>query len=254
MTLRPLRLPLLPLLGLLLACTEPGPDLESLIAGTVRVIVADAAGDRRAVASGFVISMAGHVVTVLRPLASAGQVFVVPAGATDDGMLPATVIWSSESEDLAVLAVDNLRQPPMVIAEEAPEGGAEVFLMAYPDAPCCGADKITPELKAGNMGRVVKLPVPWRPGDTGRLVKLPPQGGGASISVLMHSVTIAEGGEGAPLLDSCGAVVGVASLGLDPLGTPSKGIFFATPVATLAAGLEDNGIAFTRVGKPCRER
>lgn len=236
MTMRPLHILLLPVLGLLLACSESKQDLDSLIAATVRVVAVDAAGNRTAVASGFVISEAGHVVTVSRPLAGAKQIFVVPAGATEDGMLPATAIWSSDNEDLAVLAVDNLRRRPLVIADAVPDGGANVLLLAYPDAPCCDADEIKPELELGQMGRVVKLPR---------------RAGGAPISVLMHTVPIAAGGEGAPLLDDCGAAVGVASLGLDPLRTPPKGIFFAMPVAALAAGLEAVGVAFTRVTKPC---
>lgn len=234
-----LRLGLLLALALLAGCSDRRPDLKSLMAGAVRIIVVDAAGMRKSAGSGIIIDRKGHVVTSRATLAKAAKLLVVPPGAAGAAARPARLVWSSKANDLAVLSVAGLRGVAAVIAGVLPKAGADLFLIGYADGPCCGTDKQAAKIHAGAMGRVVKLPRAE---------------GGAPVAAILHSIAFPKGAAGGALLDSCGAVVGIASLALDPAGTPAKGIHFGTPTGALTAGLKAAGISVTIVDKPCRDR
>lgn len=226
---------------ILAGCADPEPDLESLMAGVVRVIRVDAKGHKTVLGSGFVISDEGHVVTAGRNLEGAGKLsgklYVQPPGKAGKKLHPAKILWLSVAQDQAVLSVYKLDQPAMVLTKAMPEGGANMFLLSHPGQTCCD-DEPKAKLKSGTMGRVVKVP----------------RTGGVTVQAIMHSATVGRGSEGGPLLDSCGAVIGVASRALDPSGTPPQGIHFGSPTATLIEVLKKQGVEFTLVSDPCRDR
>ena len=224
-------------LALVSGCADEETDLESLMAGVVRVVAVDKDGTRSALGSGFVINDRGDVVTVLQPLDGVNGLFVQPAGGNADDLLTAEIAWSSPTHDLAVLSVKDLEQPPLIIAEVAPEGGASLFLLGYSGEACCEGIA-EPKLQPGAMGRMIRLPR---------------AASGETVDVFMHSAEVKTGSEGAPLLDSCGAVIGVASLNLDPSGSPPQGIYFGAAIGPFAQALKERKIPFETVEDPCRD-
>ncbi|MDJ0893736.1 MAG: serine protease [Alphaproteobacteria bacterium] len=218
---------------LVVACSDQEPDLDSLLAGVVRIVGVDAAGEQSVLGTGFVLNDRGDVVTVRKGVADAASIKVLPSGSKGSRGVPAEILWSSEEHDLAILRVSGLKQPPLTIAEVVPEGGANLFLLGF----------------SGDGGLQAAL----KPGAMGRMIKLPRRDGRAPIEVIMHSATVETGSEGAPLLDSCGAVIGIANRELDPSGTPPQGIYFGATMAPLAAALRAQKIPFNAVTAPCRD-
>ncbi len=224
-------------LMLVSGCSDQETDLESLMAGVVRIVAMDKDGNRSALGTGFVINDRGDVVTVGERLEGVNGLFVQPAGGNADDLLPAEIVWSSPAHDLAVLSVKDLDQPPLIIAEVIPEGGASLFLLGFSGEACCEGTA-EPKLQPGAMGR---------------LIRLPRAASGETVDAIMHSATVNNGSEGAPLLDSCGAVIGVASLSLDPSGSPPQGIYFGAAIGPLAQALKERDIPFKTVKDPCRD-
>lgn len=234
---------LLPLLlavpiAVLAACGQKHPDLKTLLDGVVRIIGVDASGQRFIAGTGFVINEKGVVLTALSAIDGAKEIFVQPPGVDFTHLKPAQVAFRAPRPDVVGLRVKGLSQPPLMVAEVMPQSGADVFMLGIPGSECCSSVPPKARLEAGAMGRTLKLPRP---------------AGGPPVQVFMHSATIRRGSQGGPVLDSCGAVVGLGSLGLDPTRTEGGGIFFATPSATIIGLLRSRGITFTGVGKPCRD-
>lgn len=233
------RISFLLLLVLIAGCEEPGTDVARLQAGAVRIVAEESSdGPRRVTGSGFVVTGQGHVATAWRVVEEVESILVLRSGENPGQPVPATVLWHSAVSDLAILEASGLSRPPNLVAETTPEGGADLFLLGYNVAECCSVGSPDPDI---------------RPGSFGRTVSLSRRGGGEPLPVIMHSIEIAPSQRGGALLDSCGAVVGVASLDLDPSEAPPAGIWFGSTAISLREALDSLGLDYTLVRQPCRD-
>lgn len=231
---------------------EPESVAKLLEPSVVRVI---SVGDEGTVAgSGFVVSRGGHVVTnlhVVDPLRQGGwSIFVVESGVAPEKRRRAELVKAFRDEDLAVLRVDGLNRPPVVLSEvdaERPAKGATVFAIGYPEAGGRLGDALKTSFTIGAVSR--RFTGSWFAGS--------PQFG-----LIQHSAPTNPGNSGGPIVNACGQVVGVNSqremaVVFSPLGLPIvtdviQGVFFASDASLLIDKLEKLGVAYSSTRKACR--
>ncbi len=229
------------------ASTASALDVRRYEQSVVRIfVVAKRAGAAVATGSGtgFVIAPEHvatnrHVVTFGN--AADGETSVVvtvrETGAVQDRQ--ATLVWSSEELDLAIIRVPGLLRPALRLSRasplEYPRKGAEVWALGFPGV----ADVIMPaetERASATVTRGVVGRIGMGGGDAGRQPR----------PVIQHDASINRGSSGGPLLDGCGVVVGINTflpmtvfdIGRDAegafkaYGTPNTGVF-ASPHITV---------------------
>lgn len=157
--------------------------------------------------TGFVLNSDGyivtnrHVVNVQKNLpdgVKALQLFI-PDGSWDK-RLPATVVWSSEKYDLAILHVPGLNRPPVVLANVkplvSPEKGEKVYAIGFP-----GAGDVT--------GSQAALELTITEGTVSKVTLGRGSQHGAERMIIQHSADINLGNSGGPLFNECGQVIAV---------------------------------------------
>lgn len=180
----------------------------SVLPSVVSVSVADAGG------SGFIISEDGYVITNNHVIASAGDDGIELAF-VDGRRLPAELVGSSPSYDIAVLRVDADDLQPVVFGDSGSVAvGDPVVAIGSP----LGLDATV------TSGIVSALERPVTAGG---------EDDQSYINALQTDAAINPGNSGGPLVDSAGRVIGVnsaiASLGLgEQVG--SIGLGFAIPI------------------------
>ena len=157
--------------------------------------------------SGFVISGDGYVVTNWHVVFVKGRLpkslkykgMFVPVGSWDR-RLKVQVVWSSKALNLAVLKVDGLQRPAMVLSAAGKEDrvgpGSGVFAIGFTGAGDGVGDKAS-LVSVLTQGKVNKLA-------TARGVP-----GGASRLMVQHSAFMQRGSSGGPLLNGCNQVIGI---------------------------------------------
>jgi hypothetical protein len=218
-------------------------------ASVVRVIVK--LRDSYFSGTGFVVGSGGLVVTNHHVIKGAENSWALSKHA--DGKLreyTASVVWTSPEYDLALLKVEGLNAPALVLAEPLPLKGTTVTAIGYPTI----ADTALRSDSALGESTVTQ-------GVVGRIVRASWKGDDSPIFILQHSAAVNSGNSGGPLMDSCGRVVGVNTSKAQGLieGNESQGmtvnqtdgIFFASHVGILSSLLKIEGQAFSSTNDSC---
>lgn len=161
--------------------------------------------------SGFVYDRAGHIVTNYHVIEDASELHVT---FFDETRLPATVVGSDPSNDLAVIRVDASPELLHVIPlgnSTSLKVGRFVVAIGNP----FGLQQTLTTGVVSSLGRVIESP-------DGRFIG----------EIIQTDASINPGNSGGPLLDLEGNVVGVTSAILSP-SRASAGIGFAIPADTL---------------------
>ncbi len=234
------------------AAIEPTTVARRIEPGMVQVMLEGPAA--RAGGSGFVVSAEGHVATnyhlLRRHLEMGWELYVIESGAPAGTRRPAEVLGAYPEEDLAVLKVEGLDRPPLVLSEVAADSlaqGTAVFAIGYPGAgERLGAEGGT-SFTAGMANRIF----------TGAWT-----GESARIRIIQHSAATNPGNSGGPIVNACGQVIGLntereMAMIITPTGIPLvydviQGVFFASHVSVLEGKLRALGVAYNGSSKVCR--
>lgn len=219
------------------------PDADALGASMVRVVA-----DGVRVRSGFAIDGEGHVLTVAHGVANARAITVAPLAS--GAAMPARVIHSSKRADLALLAVDGLRQPPLALAQDGFAPGRLVYSAGAweaPGSPPAGEDAgdgVSLSMSEGAVGSHEEIEAASRR---------------PAVGLVLHNAMIPAVGYGGPLLNECGEVAGVnrGSPHLQPrqlrANQAPDGVVHASGVRAVAGFLLPAGVAFAQSDAPCAE-
>ena len=231
---------------------EPTTVARRVEQSMVRIIVEGP--DGIAGASGFIVSRQGHIATayhVVQPHIDQGwDLFVVESGAAPEARRAAIVVQAFPDEDLAVLKVDGLERPPVMLSESAPDTlakGTTLFAIGYPGAgERFGAHSGT-SFTAGVANRI--FVAAWTPD-------------GPRIPIIQHSAATNPGNSGGPVFNPCGQVAGLntereMAMLITPSGLPIvydviQGVFFASHVSVLVEKLKALKIQYNGTQKLCR--
>lgn len=226
----------------------PG-DIAEVEAGVVLVVTDRARG------SGFTVSESGHVVTNWHVVHEATEIYVLEGGSEE--LRPATLLFQEQERDAAIIRYDTgTATRPLVLRLEPPAKGTPVYSLGYPGAADLG-------LEAGSqrygvlLGREASL----RDGVVGRVFAGNWGRGGANFPLIQHNAEISGGNSGGPLLDRCGAVLGIntagspAELKTDQRGETqidvNPGIFLASHIGVVLPELERLDIPFVGSATEC---
>jgi hypothetical protein len=169
-------------------------------------VVVSAMTGKVGLGTGFVIDPTGHVVTNHHVIAGSTKVlfFFSP-----DEQAIATVVASDPALDLALLKLDKLDaagHPPLAIYDgPRVEDGDEVYAIGFP-----GTDQLVPDDQVKSLKGLItaKGEASARDGKVTRVTTDP-----TGREVVQTSAEITHGNSGGPLVNACGAVVGVNTFG-----------------------------------------
>lgn len=247
-----------------------GMDLESIKPSIVRLIVLGE-GESGATGTGFVVATKNGESLV------ATNCHVVAERARDDSLIVArkngdaveaykgVVLWQDSLKDLAVVRVENLNAPALIMHRAGPKQGDEVFALGFPgvaddDAsiaafaeahsnshsnrindPTGQASRfVEATLSKASVRRIVKGT--WEPGDP-----VP------EFQIIEHDVNITAGNSGGPLLNHCGHVVGVNTQRVPDPDLPFDIVRKSSHSSELISALDNLGIRHKSTSEPCTD-
>ena len=205
------------------AAAQSTAALDAVERSVVRVVGNGGAGSGSVVAPELVLTN-WHVVD--------GERTLEVVSADSGGARRARVRWSSEALDLAVLEVDGLTLPPVTLGTMALRTRQDVWALGYPGV----ADRISAADAVTSTEGVI-----------GRLHTAPWEGRSQALDIVQHSAEINPGNSGGPLVDDCGAVIGVNTAGF----LAANGMFMASRITEAARELRRLGIAFDATDEAC---
>ena len=207
------------------AAAQGGAAIDEVEGSVVRVVGSSGTGSGSVVAPERVLTN-WHVVD--------GQRTLSVVSAVTGGQRPARLVWSSEELDLAVLAVDGLTLPPVTLGTMALRTRERVWALGYPGV----ADHISQAHDVTSTGGVISRlhAAPW------------PGSGGRALDIIQHDAAINPGNSGGPLVNDCGAVIGVNTSGFSG---EISGTYMASRITEAARELRRIGIAFDAADGPC---
>jgi hypothetical protein len=213
--------------------------------------------------SGFVINDEGIVATnnhVVDPRGLPKGVklaaIVVPDGGFEENQLRrAEVLWASPEVDLALIKVDGLKRPPVVIStlgpDVAPEQGDDVYAVGFPGAADAGGTSglIKSTLTSGVVGKLLVGRADPKEKDR---------------PIIQHNAAVNPGNSGGPLFNECNEVIGINTFvpssqmeivkegeRVTASGAAISGIYFSPHISTLVEVLKSKNITFTGSDQKC---
>lgn len=180
--------------------------------------------------SGFIISDSGHIVTCDHCVPEGSRIAIL----TQDGLsYEATIVFRNAGLDIACLKIETATKSYFSIADSTTAKILDrLYVFGFPLPSAIGS-----ELSASQ----------------GSLNAIRNNGG---LHLFQLDAPVNLGNSGGPVLNSEGAVVGVAVSKLDPLkaidqfGTIPERINFAVPSSVLRTELKRNGVTFTSPSAP----
>ena len=132
-----------------------------------------------------------------------------------------------------MLAVDGLTLPPVTLGAMELRTRVRVWALGYPGVAdrISAADEVTST--EGVIGRLHTAP--WE------------RGSGRALEIIQHSAAINPGNSGGPLVDDCGAVIGVNTAGF----LSAQGMFMASRITEAVRELQGLGIGFDATDERC---
>ena len=178
---------------------DAAPDFVQLEQGVIRITVEGE--DFFSGGTGFLVNESGLVATNQHVIAGAHTIRVAVSG--DPNMVEAELLWQDPDRDLALLRAATLRGIPLPLSLPEPVKAAPAYALGFPGL----ADE---HGGGGQTGEALDFTVTL--GIVGR--SFDGVWGEARLEVIQHSAPINPGNSGGPLIDYCGAVLGVNTLGV----------------------------------------
>ena len=164
-----------------------------------------------------------------------GQPVLAVVSAYTGGERRARLIWQDEALDLAVLAVNNLKLPPVVLGTMKLRAKDRVWALGFPGV----ADRIS-----------AAHDVTWTEGVIGRLHTASwERGGGRALEIIQHNADINPGNSGGPLVNDCGVVIGVNTAGFEK----AHGMFMASRITEVMRELKRLNIEVKTTDAVCED-
>ncbi len=170
------------------------------------------AQEERALGSGFVIDKAGHVVTNYHVVEGASRVEVSFSGNDE---MPATVVGSDPSTDIAVLRIKSAQNRSLTPLELGSSAGVQVGDAVVAIGNPFGLERTVTAGIVSALQRQITAP-----------------NGFAIDQVIQTDASINHGNSGGPLLNADGRVIGVNSQ-IETESGGNVGIGFAVPIDTV---------------------
>lgn len=174
--------------------------------------------------SGFLLDRAGDILTTWDVVAGANPQDGVTVQFGDAGTIPAVVLSSNPSQDLAVLRVSSRQVPPIA---PLPLGNSATVRVGDPTLAIANPFGSDRTLASGTVSGLQR--------------ELPGPGGTDIDNVIETEMPVYPGSSGGPLLDADGRVIGVNSQ-VRAGGSPAA-IAFAIPIDTARALLARLGVS-----------
>lgn len=213
--------------------------------------------------TGFIINEQGYAVTnqhvVRSPQLPHGVehlgIFVPDNSWDKDKLRRVTVVWQSKPLDLAIIRIEGLKRPSVVLADirhgDSPKKGDKVFAVGFPgaaDASPRGA--LSSTLTSGIVGKVFV-------GRGGR--------GQTDRPIIQHEAGVSPGNSGGPLFNDCNQVIGINTFvatskfivrreggRIVARGAAVTGVYYSPHVSSLIAVLKAQKIRFRSSSGRCR--
>lgn len=215
---------------LALTCTATATyalDIDAIQRGVVKVYTDTGSG------SGFILNSTSLVATNHHVVDGANEVRVRISG--DENQFEAQVLWLDATFDLALLRVSGLDGEPVTLSSARPKTLDPVSALGFPGS----AEILEDEDEHDDLRESSATS-----GVVGRLFRGRWDRSARKIEIIQHSAQINPGNSGGPLINACGAVIGVNTAGprsriiYDAEGsvvdvTPAAGIFFASRITEL---------------------
>ncbi|MEM1364327.1 MAG: FHA domain-containing protein [Pseudomonadota bacterium] len=161
--------------------------------------------------TGFMVSAPGYVVTNYHVVDGAGEISIAYLDGEQVEQAPADIVWFSTDKDLAILqAIGQLPGSAVRLANIGADGVSKTTQVAAIGFPGI-ADDIASELRMGIGSRSdVRRSFLDPTVTTGTVQRMVPT---VQRLTIQHSANINPGNSGGPLLDACGRVIGVNTIG-----------------------------------------
>lgn len=224
------------------AASCAAPDFATIGQGVVRVITT--VGGGVGTGTGFIVNDTGLLATNHHVVdGGIGFEVVVSGSSTRVG---AQVLWRSAELDLALLRAPGIGGEPLVLSTATLDPGDEAWALGFPGLADRLGDRSQFTVTDGVVGRL--LVGEWS---------------SSQLEIIQHSAEINPGNSGGPLVDACGAVIGVNTEGSgagrivrDAQGNvidvmAGAGIYFASRITELIDILRIEGEHFTSSDAAC---
>ena len=183
-----LRLGWVPLVALLATGAHANPEIAAIEKSVVRVITKTPRGI--GTGTGFIINDTGLVATNHHVIDGGIEIHVHVSGSR--ALVEAQLVDSDEGRDLALLRAPGLGGEPITLSTAQLEKGDAVSAHGFPGLADKWGEALDPTYTKGVIGRLFQGS--W---------------GADPLEIIQHSASVNPGNSGGPLVDACGAVVGV---------------------------------------------